>query len=85
MRDWEARFLPHFIDQLRAKRKSNLGQIWPVDETCIRVNGRWCYLYRGIDEAVNWVDVRLITTRDMAGTQAFFARATELQEPHPSG
>ena len=64
VRDWEARFLPHFIDQLRAKRKGNVGKIWPVNENCIRVNGRWCYLYRGIDEADNWVDVRLSATRD---------------------
>jgi transposase, IS6 family len=24
-------------------------QIWRVDETYIRVQGRWCYLYRAID------------------------------------
>ena len=39
-RDWEARFLPHFVDPLRAKRKGNVGKLWHVDETCIRVNGR---------------------------------------------
>ena len=33
VRDWEARFLPHFIDQLRAKRKGNVGKLWHVDET----------------------------------------------------
>ena len=83
VRDWEARFLPHFIDQLRAKRKGNVGKLWHVDETCIRVNGRWCYLYRGIDEHGNLVDVRLSATRDMAGTQAFFAQAAELHETSP--
>ena len=82
-RDWEARFLPHFIDQLRAKRKGQVGQIWHIDETCIRVKGQWCYLYRGIDEDGNWVDVRLSATRDMAETQAFFAQAAELHETSP--
>ena len=83
VRDWKARFLPHFIDQLRAKRKGKVGKIWHVDETCIQVKGQWCYLYRGIDEAVNLVDVRLSATRDMAGTQAFFAQAAELHETSP--
>ena len=83
VRDWEARFLPHVIDQLRAKRKGHVGKVWHVDETWIRVKGQWCYLYRGIDEEGNLVDVRLSATRDMAGTKAFFAQAAELHESTP--
>ncbi len=51
VRDWEERFAPIFIDQLRAKRQGKVGKIWFVDETYIRVKGKWCYLYRGIDSA----------------------------------
>ena len=83
VRDWEERFLPQFTDQIRAKRQGKVGKIWLVDETYIRVRGRWCYLYRGIDKDGNLVDVRLSATRDMAGTQAFCAQDIELHESSP--
>ena len=54
-----------------------------MDETFVKVHGQWCYLYRGIDEDGNLVDVRLSKTRDMAGTKAFFAQAIELHEDAP--
>ena len=49
VRDSEERFAPIFAQQLRAQR--NLGQVgasWYVDETYIKVKGKWCYLYRAI-------------------------------------
>ena len=55
-----------------------------VDETYIRVKGKWCYLYRGIDEDGKLVDVRLSETRDMEGTKAFFAQANGLHEDIPN-
>jgi len=80
VRDWEVRFLPHFTQQIRTKRKGKIGKVWLVDETYIRVAGQWCYLYRGIDKDGNLVDVRLSKTRDMNGTKAFFAQAAELHD-----
>ncbi len=83
VRDWEERFAPIFAQQLRAKRKSKVGKIWFVDETYIRVKGRWCYLYRGIDEDGNLVDVRLSEKRDMEAAKAFFAGAHEVAQHSP--
>ncbi len=31
VRDWEVKFLPHFTQQIRTKRKGKIGQIWLVD------------------------------------------------------
>jgi transposase-like protein len=78
VRDWEERFAPVFSEQLRSKRQSKVGKIWYVDETYIRVKGKWCYLYRGIDEDGNLVDVRLSEKRDMEAAKAFFAQAHEM-------
>jgi transposase-like protein len=83
VRDWEERFLPFFTEQIRKKRRGKVGKIWKIDETYVRVKGEWCYLYRGIDENGNLVDVRLSKTRDMEGTKAFFARAREVAEDIP--
>ena len=83
VRDWEERFASIFTQQLRTKRKGKLGKIWFVDETYIRVKGRWCYLYRAIDEEGNLVDVRLSEKRDMEAAKAFFAQAHEIAEQSP--
>lgn len=80
MRDWEERFAAIFSEQLRTKRQGKVGKIWYVDETYILVKGKWCYLYRGVDEDGNLVDVRLSEKRDMEARLAFFAQADQLAE-----
>src|SRR5215217_1350895 len=72
VRDWEARFAPLLAAHLRAKRRGLAGRSWYVDETYVKVNGQWCYLYRAIDRDGNLVDARLSETRDMEGAQGFF-------------
>ncbi len=56
VREWEARFAPLVANKLRAKRKGQAGHSWHVDETYIKVHGRWHYLYRAIDQDGNLVD-----------------------------
>jgi transposase-like protein len=78
VRDWETRFAPLIADQLRAKRKGQVGRCWYVDETYIKICGMWCYLYRAVDRDGNLVDVRLSETRDMDGAKQFFTQAVEV-------
>ncbi|MEM9152467.1 MAG: DDE-type integrase/transposase/recombinase [Cyanobacteria bacterium P01_F01_bin.3] len=49
VRDWEERFTPIFIHQLRVKRRGTVNRNWYADETFIKVRGKSCYLYRAID------------------------------------
>jgi len=56
VRDWEARFAPLITDQLRKRRRGQAGASWHIDETYVRVQGKWCYLYRAIDQDGNLVD-----------------------------
>jgi putative transposase len=51
------------------------GQSWDVDDTYVRVQGQWQYLYRVIDRDGQLVDVRLSATRDLAAAEAFFRSA----------
>jgi len=44
-----------------------------VDETYLKVKGRWCYLYRAIDHDGNLVDSLLSATRDMTAAQLSFS------------
>ncbi len=78
VRDWEARFAPLLTAQLRAKRRGTAGSKWHADETYLRVNGRWCYLYRAIDREGNLVETLLSEKRDMAAAQRFFAQALDI-------
>ena len=44
VRDWEERFAPLLAEHIRRKRKGRVGRRWYVDETYLRVKGKWCYL-----------------------------------------
>jgi len=87
VRDWEARFTPLLAERLRAKRRGTAGTTWHADETYIRVNGRWCYLYRAIDRDGNLIDVidaRLSATRGMDAAQRFFRQALAIAGKAPA-
>ena len=83
IRDWEERFAPLMVEQLRAKRKGQAGRSWYVDETSVKVHGRWCYLYRAIDRDGNLVDSMLSETRDMDAAKRFFRRASAVVGHRP--
>ncbi len=46
-----------------------------VDETYVKVAGRWIYLYRAIDQVGQVIDVLASKRRDLATTRRFFTRA----------
>jgi putative transposase len=75
VRDWEARFAPLLSGKLKAKRRGQAGKSWYVDETYVKVQGRWQYLYRAIDRDGNLVDTRLSDTRDLEAAKHFFEQA----------
>ncbi len=73
---WVQRFLPLFQDAARAYRHA-VGNPWRVDETYTRLNGRWTYMYRAIDQAGQVVDAYCAKRRNAKAAQTFFARAIE--------
>jgi len=75
VREWEAKLTPVLAEDLRWRRRGKVGCSWYVDETYIKVEGRWCYLYRAIDRSGALVDVMFSEHRDMAAAKAFFRSA----------
>jgi len=75
VRAWEERPAPLLTARLRARRRGKVGRTWHVDETCIKVEGRWCYLYRAIDSDGTLVETMLSKTRDRDAAKRFFACA----------
>lgn len=66
VRDWETKLTPALAENLRRRRRGKAGCSWYVDETSIKVHGKWCYLYRAIDRSGALVDVMFSEHRDMA-------------------
>jgi transposase, IS6 family len=73
---WVQRFTPLLIDAARPCRHVT-GDRWFVDETYVKIAGRWVYLYRAIDQFGQVIDVLVAENRDMAATRRFFTRALE--------
>ena len=77
VRELEARFTPLLSAQLKARRRGTAGKSWYTDETYVKINGHWHFLYRAIDRDGNLVDTMLSATRDLAAVKAFFEQAVE--------
>ena len=75
VREWEAKLTPTLAEELRRRRRGKAGRSWHVDETYLKVDGRWCYVYRAIDRSGALVDVLFSEQRDMAAAKAFFRSA----------
>ena len=79
---WVQRFHPT-ADRRGTTLSARSGDRWFVDETYVKVAGRWVYLYRVIDQHGQVIDVLASTKRDLTATRRFFTRALE-HAPHPA-
>jgi putative transposase len=57
------------------KRKLRVGKSWRMDETYIKVKGKWCYLYRAVDKSGSTVDFLLTKRRQRMSAQSFLIKA----------
>jgi transposase-like protein len=72
---------PELEQRLRRHLKAT-NKSWRVDETYLRVKGRWCYLYRAIDSAGATIDFQLAAFRDADAAKRLFRKALSDQS-HP--
>jgi transposase-like protein len=71
---WVQRYVPEFEKRWGWYAGAVSGS-WRCDETYIKVNGRWTYLYRAVDKRGRTVDFRLSERRDVAAAKAFFRKS----------
>jgi transposase-like protein len=79
---WVQRFTPLLIDAARPCRHVP-GDRWFVDETYVKVAGRWVYLYRTIDQYGQVIDLLVAPKRDLEATRRFFTGALK-HGPYPT-
>jgi IS6 family transposase len=71
---WVQRFTPLLADAARPCRHA-VGSRWFVDETYVKVAGRWRYVYRAVDEHCQIIDVYVSARRDTHAARRFFEAA----------
>jgi transposase-like protein len=73
---WVQRFTPLLADAARPCRHA-VGDCWFVDETYVKVAGRWRYVYRAIDQYGKIIDVYVSAKRDTRAARQFFRSALD--------
>ena len=68
------RFTPLLAEAARPCRHV-VGDRWQVDETYVKVAGRWRYVYRAIDQFGQVIDVFVSSRRDVRAARRFFRQA----------
>ncbi len=72
---WVQYYAPKILDKLKWYWKPKLGFSWRVDETYIKVKGKWVYLYRALDKCGNTIDFYLSSTRNTTTAKRFLGKA----------
>jgi hypothetical protein len=81
---WVRRFNPLLADAARSARH-RVGDRWFVDETYVKVAGRWVYLYRAVDQFGQAVDVYVSARRDTEAARRFFPARRDQHGCHAGG
>jgi IS6 family transposase len=71
---WVQRFTPLLAEAARPCRHAVGGRCF-VDETYVKVAGRWQYVYRAVDQVGQVIDVFVSARRDAMAARRFFERA----------
>jgi transposase, IS6 family len=80
---WVQRYAPEIQRRLRTRLRPT-NDSWRVDETYIRVKGKWVYLYRAVDSTGATIDFLLSAKRDTPAAKRFLAKALGgANHPHP--
>ncbi|MGY9033057.1 MAG: IS6 family transposase [Rhodobacterales bacterium] len=71
---WVVKFAPLIAAQAQSRKKPTAVS-WRMDETYIKVKGKWTYYYRAVDNTGKILDFMPSARRNMAAAPAFFKRA----------
>jgi putative transposase len=72
---WVLHYAPLLEEEFRQKYKRAVGVSWRMDETYIKIKGKWHYLYRAVDKEGKTIDFMLSTNRDKESAIQFFRKA----------
>ena len=79
---WVQRYGPEVHRRLRGQEKLK-SSTWHMDETFVRIAGRWLYLFRAVDSQGQTVDFYLSETRDREAAKCFLKKALANPDNRP--
>jgi putative transposase len=71
---WVVRYSPELLSRFNARKRAVTGK-WHVDETYIKVRGRWMYLYRAIDSNGDTVEFWFSKRQDLIAAKRVLRKA----------
>lgn len=71
---WVMRFSPLLFERFNRRKRAVTGK-WYLDETYIKVRGRWMYLYRAIDSVGDTVAFFFSEHRNLLAAKGFIPKA----------
>jgi transposase-like protein len=79
---WVQRYAPEIDKRVRRYQGKRSGS-WRVDETHVRVGGRWRYLFRAVDRHGQLIDFMLADRRNARAAYCFLRRALKTVSDYP--
>src|SRR5215472_11500846 len=80
---WTQAYGPEVYRRLQGEVKRK-PSTWHMDETFVRIAGRWMYLFRAVDSGGQTVDFYLWETRDCEAAKLFLIRALANPDNRPA-
>jgi len=78
---WVQKYAPEIEKRLRRQWRRPRSSSWRVDETYVKVRGKWAYPYRAVDKYGNTMDFYLSSTRNTAAVKRFLGKALNGLKP----
>ena len=75
---WVIKYAPEFEKAFR-RWQCPVGRSWRMDETYVKIKGKWAYLYRAVDKEGRTIDFLLTPNRDQDAAEAFLHKAIRTQ------
>ena len=72
---WVQHFAPEMEKRLRWQWRRPQSRCWRIDESYVKVRGKWAYLYRAVDKLGNTIDFFLSSTRNTNAAKRFLGKA----------
>src|SRR3546814_5478595 len=72
---WVQRYAPEMEKRLRWFWRRGFDLSWRLDETYVKVRGKWTYLYRAVDKRGDTIDFYLSPTRSAKAAKRFLGKA----------
>jgi putative transposase len=75
---WVIKYAPEVEKRFRCRQRP-VGRSWRMDETYVKIKGKWAYLYRAVDTEGQTIDFLLTPNRDRDAAEAFLHKAIRRQ------